>query len=123
VSTHSFYSTPTASQLAACRVLDGRGDAWIGRVRDQYRAMGNAAAARLGLPPPQGSTFLFLDVEHVLDERGLRGFLEDCAERGLFLAPGTSFGPYPTHVRICFTSAPPPIVERGVQLLATLVGR
>ncbi len=33
VSTHSFYSAPTASQLAACRALDGRGDAWIARVK------------------------------------------------------------------------------------------
>lgn len=123
VSTHSFYSTPTASQLAACRVLDGRGDAWIGRVREQYRAMGTAAAQRLGLDPPEGSTFLFMDVKEALDGRGLRGFLEDCAERGLFLAPGPSFGPYPTHVRICFTSAPPEIIERGVQALATLLRR
>ena len=35
VSTHSFYSTPTASQLAACRALDGRGDAWIGDYRGE----------------------------------------------------------------------------------------
>ena len=104
---HSFYSTPTASQIAALRVLAGPGDAWIASAREQYKAAGDRAAARLGLAPPQGSTFLFLDVADHLDERGLGGFLERCVDRGLFLAPGPSFGPYPTHVRLCFTAAPP----------------
>jgi len=123
VSTHAFYSTPTASQLAAERALDGRGDAWIADVRERYRAMGAAAAHRLDLAPPEGSTFLFLDVAAHLDERGLPGFLERCAERGLLLAPGPSFGPYPTHVRLCFTCAPPDVVARGVDVLAGLIGR
>jgi N-succinyldiaminopimelate aminotransferase len=123
VSTHSFYSTPTASQIAACRALDGRGDAWIAAIRDQYLESGKRMASRLGLPPPTGSTFLFLDVADRLDGRGLVGFLESCADRGLFLAPGPSFGPYPTHVRICFTCAPPDVVERGTEVLASLLGR
>ena len=123
VSTHSFYSTPTASQLAAERALDGRGDAWIEDVRERYRAMGNAAAERLGVAPPEGSTFLFLDVAEHLDGRGLPGFLERAAAHGLLVAPGPSFGPYPTHVRICFTCAPPDVVARGVDVLAQLIGR
>src|SRR5262245_58098432 len=122
VSTHSFYSTPTASQLAACRALDGRGDDWIARVKPLYEDMGRRAAARLGLPPPQGSTFLFLDVSKQLDERGLSGFLDDCADHGLFVAPGPSFGPYPQHVRLCFTSAAPEVVARGVEVLAQRLG-
>jgi aspartate/methionine/tyrosine aminotransferase len=120
---HSFYSTPTASQLAALRVLDGRGAAWLAQARASYRQAGEHAAARLGIPAPQGSTFLFLDVADRLDERGLGGFLEDCVERGLFVAPGPSFGPYPTHVRLCFTAAPPDVVARGVEALAQLLGR
>jgi N-succinyldiaminopimelate aminotransferase len=75
------------------------------------------------VPAPEGSTFLFLDVAKRLDDRGLMGFLEDCVNRGLFLAPGPSFGPYPTAVRLCFTAAPPPVVERGVEVLAELLGR
>ena len=43
VSTHSFYSSPTASQLAAVRALDGRGDAWVREMRDRYRESGEAA--------------------------------------------------------------------------------
>ena len=73
VSTHAFYSTPTASQLAACRALDGRGDSWVADVRERYRLMGMQAATRLGVTPPEGSTFLFLDVADRLDERGLTG--------------------------------------------------
>ena len=123
VSTHAFYSAPTAGQLAAVRALDGRGDAWVADVREQYRETGSQAADRLGIARPEGSTFLFLDVAERLDERGLLGFLEDCADRGLFLAPGTSFGDYPTHVRLCYTAASPDIVRRGIDELALLLGR
>ena len=123
VSTHAFYATPTASQLAAVRALDGRGDAWVADVRERYREAGDRAAQRLGVEPPEGSTFLFVDVAERLDERGLRGLLEDAADRGLFLAPGPSFGPYPHHVRLCFTAAPPEVVGRGVETLAELLAR
>ncbi|HKI05595.1 MAG TPA: pyridoxal phosphate-dependent aminotransferase [Thermoanaerobaculia bacterium] len=120
---HSFYSTPTAAQIAALRVLGGPGEAWIARAREQYRQTGRRVAERLGLEAPLGSTFLFFDVADHLDEKGLSGFLERCVERGLFLAPGSSFGPYPTHVRLCFTAAPPDVIERGVEALAPLIGR
>ncbi len=138
VSTHTFYSAPTASQLAALGCLRGwgeepaiegeaPGDRWVAAARERYRQLGEAAAERLGVAPPDGSTFLFLDVADHLDAdpagRGLLGFLEDCVDRGLFLAPGASFGPYPDHVRLCFTSAEPARVERGVQELARLLGR
>jgi len=46
----------------------------------------------LGLPRPQGSTFHFLDVSARLDERGISGFLEDCLDDGVALAPGASCG-------------------------------
>jgi N-succinyldiaminopimelate aminotransferase len=123
VSTHAFYSTPTASQFAAYRALDGRGDAWVEAVRPQYRALGNAAAERLGVPAPEAGTFLFLDIAQSLDERGLLGFLEDCADRGLLLAPGPSFGAYPSHIRVCFTCAPPETVRAGIDILAGLLQR
>jgi N-succinyldiaminopimelate aminotransferase len=121
VSTHTFYSTPTASQLAALRALDGRADGWLAAARAQYRRLGYAAADRLGVARPSGSTFLFIDVEHRLGPQGLPGFLEECVDRGLFLAPGPSFGPYPHHVRLCFTAAPPEVVTRGVDVLAGLL--
>ncbi len=123
ISTHTFYSCPTASQLAALRALDGRGDDWVADVRPRYEQLGREAAARLGVAEPEGSQFLWLDVADRLDDRGLVGFLEQCADVGLFLAPGPSFGPYPSHVRICFTAAVPDVVRRGVDVLARKLGR
>ena len=40
------------------------------------------------------------------------------------VAPGESCGSdYHDYVRVCFTSAPPDVVARGVDVLATLLGR
>jgi N-succinyldiaminopimelate aminotransferase len=123
ISTHTFYSTPTASQLAAARALDGRGDAWVAEVKPAYYAAGAAAAARLGVDAPEGSQFLWLDVADVLDDRGLLGFLEDCLDEGLLVAPGPSFGPYPTHIRVCYTAVAPDVTARGIDRLARRLGR
>lgn len=120
---HHFYSATTAAQLAAASVLRSGSD-WLDRAVERYRTAGFAAADRLGVARPQGGTFLFVDVQQVLDERGAVGFLEDCIDRGLILAPGSSCGrDYPNYIRLCFTSAPPDVVARGVEVLAQLLGR
>jgi N-succinyldiaminopimelate aminotransferase len=121
--THSVYSAATASQVAALRVLSGAGDEWLAETRAAYAETGRRAAARLGVPPPDGSTFLFLDVGRSLGQGGLPAFLEGCADEGLFAAPGPSFGPYPNHLRVCFTAAPPDVVLRGIEVLARRLGR
>lgn len=126
VSTHGFYSTPTAAQLAALVALGPAGDAWVAAAKAQYAETGAKAAARLGVAPPQGSTFLFLDVAADLPrfgDQGLEGLLEACVDRGLFVSPGPSFGPFPHHVRLCFTASPPDVVARGVEILAQVLGR
>jgi len=124
ISTHTVYCAPKASQFAALRALEGRGDPWVEKMKQSYGRTGVAAAKRLGLPSPQGSTFLFFDVASHLDERGLAGLLEDAADRGVLLAPGSSFGSgYDTYVRLCFTSAPPAQVLQGVEIFAQLLGR
>ncbi len=123
IAAHTFYSTPTAAQIAAARVLAGPGQAWIRDAHRRYREIGEESAARLGVPAPAGSTFLFLDVAAHLGNTGLAGLLEAAADRGLLIAPGPSFGPYPTHIRLCFTAARPDVVRRGVQVLAELLGR
>ena len=125
VGTHTFYAAPTAAQLAVCKLLENpeRSGAWLRAAHRTYLEMGRYAAERLGVDPPAGSTFLFLDVAPYLDERGLQGFLLDCGERGVFVAPGPSFGPYPTHVRVCFTAAPPDVTRRGIDVLAGLLRR
>jgi aspartate/methionine/tyrosine aminotransferase len=118
---HHFYSASTASQLAAAAVLEN-GASWLADAVDRYRDAGYAAASALGVPKPRGGTFLFVDVRHKLDARGMTGFLTDCIERGLILAPGSSCGAaYDGHVRLCFTSAPPDVVARGTAVLVKLL--
>jgi aspartate/methionine/tyrosine aminotransferase len=122
IGTHTVYHPPTAGQLAALAALRG-GDAWIESTRESYRAVGHAAARTLGVAPPAGGTFLFLDVASELDERGLWGFLEDCLDDGILLAPGPSCGQaYPTWVRLCFTAAPPDDVAEALRRLAKRLG-
>jgi N-succinyldiaminopimelate aminotransferase len=118
VSTHTFYSAPTSGQWAGLHALR-EGGPWLERARTLYRQAGEAAADALGLPPPQGSTFLFLDARPRLDERGLRGFLEDCVADGVALAPGGSCGAeYEGWARLCYTAAPPEQVSDAVRRLA-----
>lgn len=123
VVTHVWYSTPTAAQALGLRALS-QGQAWLDDARQSYEDTGRKAADLLGLPAPEGGTFLFFDIADSLDERGLGGFLEDCLNDALLVAPGTSFGrEYGTHVRLCFTAAPPDVVLRGTEKLARRLGR
>lgn len=121
VSTHTFYSAPTPGQEAALRALRD-GQAWVDRARELYRAVGRETAATLGLPAPQGSTFHFVNVERHLDDRGIAGFLGDCLEDGVALAPGASCGAdYGCWVRLCYTAAPPDAVIAAVRTLAARI--
>ncbi len=118
ISTHTFYHAPTSGQVAGLRALRD-GDAWIERARAGYAEVGAAAAAKLGIAAPEGGTFLFVDVSRRLDERGLWGFLEDCVDDGVALAPGPSCGAdYNSWVRLCFTAAPPDEVLAAVDRIA-----
>jgi N-succinyldiaminopimelate aminotransferase len=114
IGTHTYYSAPTAGQVAGLHALrDGR--AWVEHARTCYLAAGAAAAVALGLPAPQGSTFLFVNAEAALDERGMSGFLTDCLADGVAVAPGASCGEaYGNWLRLCYTSEPP--VEVGVAI-------
>jgi aspartate/methionine/tyrosine aminotransferase len=131
MATQLVYSAPTGAQLCALAALDGRGESWAAEARAEYRATGVRAAERLGVAAPRGATFLFLDVfPDVFPDAGaapgggdLLTFLRRAADRGLLLSPGTSFGPYPTSVRLCFSAAPPEVVLRGVEVLGELLGR
>lgn len=123
ISTYTYYCAPRASQEAGIIALGEAGDRWLATTVPAYKALGDAAADRLGVERPEGSTFLFLDVADRLDARGLDGFLEDGMSRGLLIAPGPIFGPYPTHVRVCFTSVEPERVRTGIEVLAGLLGR
>ncbi len=118
LSTHTSYAAPSAGQAAALHAMrDGGG--WIARARESYREVGAAAAGRLKLSEPEGSTFLFVDASRALDERGIDGLLSDCLEAGVALAPGASCGrEYADWLRLCFTAAPPEDVLVAISKLA-----
>jgi len=121
IATNINYSACTASQWAALHALSGPGLRWAEAAREGYAELGRWSAQCLGLDAPGGSTFLFPRVSDALDERGLDGLLGDLADVGVLVAPGPSFGPYPEHLRICFTAAEPSEVKRGVERLAALL--
>jgi aspartate/methionine/tyrosine aminotransferase len=118
VALYTWYSAPQASQLAALATMSPEGEAWLAETRAEYAETGARVAALLGVPAPEGSTFLFVDVASALGPGGLGAFVEGCVEDGILVAPGTSFGPFPTHVRVCFTAVPPDVTLRGAQKLA-----
>ncbi len=121
VGTHTYYSAPTSAQFSALRALTGGVEEWVAESAALYREIGAEVADALGVPSPQGGTFLFLDLHPVLDEHGVAGFLEECAHRGLLLAPGPSFGPYEGWARLCFTAAPPDVTRRGAAILGEII--
>jgi N-succinyldiaminopimelate aminotransferase len=122
ISTHTAYAAPTSGQVAALSALrDGR--AWVDHAHQLYREAGEATAAILGHPPPEGSTFHFVDVSRALDERGMLGFLEDCVDDGVSLAPGSSCGrDYENWVRLCYTALPQAEVVDAVGRVARRLG-
>lgn len=123
ISTHTFYAAPTASQVAALRALRG-GDEWVATARSLYEAAGRDAARVLGVPAPEGSCFLFVDVGDAARDGDAHPFLERCLDDGVVLCPGSSCGEgFARHVRICFTAAPPDRTARAVRLLARRLGR
>ena len=62
-----------------------------------------------------------MDVGQRIGKGRVGELLDRCVARGLLIAPGSAFGPYPDSVRLCYTTAPPEVVLRGVQLLAEII--
>lgn len=123
IGTHVYYHAPVIGQRTALAALAG-GTEWGRTARAEDREIGREAARMLGLPEPQGSTFLFLDVRDRIDERGLAGLLEDCFEAGVLVAPGSSCGTdYGDWIRLSYTAAPPDDVREAVRRLVPLLGR
>jgi N-succinyldiaminopimelate aminotransferase len=121
VGTHIYYHAPIVGQWTALAALEG-GAEWIEAARDQDRAVGAEVAKELGVGPPEGGTFLFLDVRERLDERGLSGLLEDCFERGVLVAPGSSCGEdYGEWIRLSYTAAPPEDVLEAARRLGSVL--
>ena len=94
--THSVYSATTASQVAALRVLTGAGDAWLAETRAAYAETGRKAAARLGVPPPEG---IDVSLPRRLGRRsapgGLPGVSRGVRRRGALRGAGAELRPLP----------------------------
>lgn len=119
LATHGFYHAPTAGQLAGVRALES-GGSWQQRARDSHWKVAQEAAASLNLPAPSGSSFIFLDVSAKLDDRGILGFLEDCFDAGVLVAPGESCGKdYTSWIRLCYTAIEPDQVSKALTILAS----
>ena len=109
ISTHTFYARRRRPAGGPARA---HGRRRLGRTRARdYPASASARGRALGIPAPEGGAFLFVDVSRKLDARGIWGFLEDCLDDGVALAPGPSCGEdYSGWVRLCYTAAPPDAV-------------
>jgi len=121
--TYAYYSVSTASQLAATKVLE-EGEEWLQFAHQAYYQAGIEAADALGVPRPEGGTFLFLDLREKLSAAGHTAddFLLRCIDHNMLLAPGASFGhQYDSFVRICFTAAPKDEVMEGISVLQKII--
>jgi N-succinyldiaminopimelate aminotransferase len=124
VQTFFTYCAPRPLQLGAARALD-EGDGWLAEARGLYREAGRRAAEVLGLPAPEGGTFLFFDTRpHRLPGEGAHAFLERAAAVGVMLTPGAASGShYEDWARLCYTSVPPDALELALARLSGLLGR
>ena len=123
IGTHIYYHPPIIGQRTAIAAIEG-GEKWIESARSEYRTSGARVAELLGLPAPEGGTFLFVHVSDQLDDRGLHGLLEDCFEQGVLVAPGSSCGEaYADWIRLSYTALPPDAVLEAARRLAAVLGR
>lgn len=117
------YCAPRPMQFGAVAALQ-QGGAWVEESRSLYRDAGYQAADALGVPRPEGGTFLFIDVSAQLGsgDEDCSAFLERCADAGVLLTPGRSCGAdYSKWVRLCFTSVPPDQLAAALEKLKPLV--
>jgi N-succinyldiaminopimelate aminotransferase len=102
------YCAARPMQIVAARALS-EAEGWVGEARALYVEAGRKTAKAFGVPPPEGGTFLFVDMRPWLKPgEALLGFLSRCLDAGVLLTPGHASGKdYGTFARICFTSVPP----------------
>ncbi|MCS6798801.1 MAG: pyridoxal phosphate-dependent aminotransferase [Myxococcota bacterium] len=108
VQTFSVYCAPRPMQLGAAVALrEGRG--WLEAARALYAQAATMAASALGVPPPEGGTFLFFDATpHLRAGETLADWLARCVDAGVLLTPGGASGRgYENWARLCFTCVPP----------------
>ncbi|MEZ4226720.1 MAG: pyridoxal phosphate-dependent aminotransferase [Polyangiaceae bacterium] len=118
------YCAPRPMQFGAAQALRHGGE-WQSQARKAYRESGAHAAEVLGLPSPQGGTFMFFDVSPWLKPgEDVLVFLERALAQGVLLTPGGASGSaYASWVRMCFTAVPPTELSEAVKRLSSLMPR
>ena len=124
VQTFYTYCAPRPLQLGAARALN-EGDAWLADARALYAKAGRTSADALGIPAPEGGTFLFFDTRpYRRASESAMGFLERCLDAGVMLTPGTASGQaYEDWARLCFTCVPQAQLEEALAALRPVLGR
>jgi N-succinyldiaminopimelate aminotransferase len=123
VQTFYTYCAPRPLQFGAAHALE-QGDAWLTQMRRIYASAARAAAQALGVPEPEGGTFLFFDLSRFLrpGETG-ENVLERCLDAGVILTPGTACGKdYENWARLCFTVIPEPDLREALARLQVALG-
>src|SRR5690606_26074909 len=115
---------PRPLQLGAARALR-EGAGWLSDARRAYEQAATMTAQALGIPKPDGGTFVFIDASaHLRQGEDIVGLLERCLAAGVLLTPGAASGKdYGTWVRLCFTSVPPEDLAQALERLAPILGR
>lgn len=123
VQTFSTYCAPRPLQVGAARALIEGGE-WLREARRAYEEAAAKSARALGVPRPDGGTFLFVDARpRLAPGEDTLGLLERCLDAGVLLTPGAASGKdYEGWVRLCFTSVPPDDLDRALALLAPILG-
>lgn len=124
VQTFATYCAPRPLQLGAARALR-EGAGWLSDARRAYEQAATMTAQALGIPKPDGGTFVFIDASaHLRQGEDIVGLLERCLAAGVLLTPGAASGKdYGTWVRLCFTSVPPEDLAQALERLAPILGR
>lgn len=118
------YCAPRPLQLGGARALS-EGDGWVDETRRLYAEAGRRAASTLGLPQPQGGTFLFFDARPFFRQgEDIGGFLRRCLDAGVLLTPGAASGQdYESWARLCFTAIAPGELDDALARLAPVLAR
>jgi N-succinyldiaminopimelate aminotransferase len=124
VQTFYTYCAPRPMQLGAARAL-ALGDGWLADARARYGLAARTAANALGVPAPQGGTFLFFDLSpYVGPGESVMQLLERCVDAGVMLTPGSASGQaFESWARLCFTAVPQSDLEDALSRLRGVLGR
>lgn len=121
---HSVYNVPVAMQRAAHGALVD-GAPFLAAAKASYVAARDRARARLAAPAalPPGGAYLWVDFSAWTGDDCMP-ILEQCAEAGVLIAPGSAFGERcGGFARLCFTGVPRDRLDEGIDRINAVLAR